>query len=267
MRLVWIGAAIGIALLASLFFHRFDPARIGTKMFRRQTRVSAPSREEASTSAAIAISSSHLTPLLRTAPSSRWMQMVISELRLMLTGQRWWWFAIAAGLLIGQFVSPEPQVRSGFLIAAWIWPILLWSQMGCREARHGTSALLFSSERSLSRQLPALWTAGVIVALSTGSGAGIRLLLSGDVHSLAAWLAGALFIPSFALALGVWSGGSRAFEALYTIWWYVGPAHQIPGLDFMGTTPASSSPATYALAAMFLIAAAYWGRRRRLGYA
>ncbi len=99
------------------------------------------------------------------------------------------------------------------------------------------------------------------------SGAGIRLLLGADWHSLAAWLAGALFIPSFALALGVWSGSSKAFEAIYTVWWYIGPGHQIPGLDFMGTTPASSSPATYALAALSLLAVSYWGRRASLGYA
>ena len=139
--------------------------------------------------------------------------------------------------------------------------------MGCREARFGTGALLFSSERSLSRQLPALWMAGVVVALVTGAGAAIRLLISSDWHTFAAWFAGAVFIPSFALALGTWSGGSRAFEAIYTVWWYVGPAHQIPGLDFMGTTPASSSPAVYALAAAVLLVAAYLGRRSRLGYA
>jgi len=267
MRLVWIGAAVGIALLASLFFHRFDPARAVVKKFRKATSLSAPSPEERSAGAATSTSSAHLTPLVRTAPSSRWKQMVTSELRLMLKGQRWWWFAGAAGLLIGQFAAPDPGTRSGFLVAAWIWPILLWSQMGCREARHGTSALLFSSERSLSRQLPALWAAGVIVALGTGAGVGIRLLLSGDAHSLAAWLAGALFIPSLALTLGIWSGGSRAFEALYTIWWYMGPAHQIPGLDFMGTTPASSSPVPYAIAAVVLLSFAYLRRRSRLGYA
>ena len=105
------------------------------------------------------------------------------------------------------------------------------------------------------------------MALAIGAGTGVRLLLSGDGHGFAGWLAGALFIPSFALALGVWSRGSRAFEAIYTAWWYIGPAHQIPGLDFMGTTPASSSPAAYGLVALALLIAAYFGRRSRLGYA
>lgn len=266
-RLMWIAVAVGIALLASVFFHRFDPARSWWK--RRGQPAAAqsqpPSAEELLPSGAIP--HAHLTPLVHRSGKFRLAQLIISELRLLLKGQRWWWYVGAAGLLIGQLVSPEPSVRGGFLVVAWIWPILLWSQMGCRETRSNTSSLLFSSERSLSRQLPALWTAGVLLALATGAGVGLRLALAADWHSLSAWLAGALFIPSLALALGIWTGGSRAFEALYTVWWYIGPAHQTPGLDFMGTTPASSSPTPFLVATILLLATSYWGRRARLGYA
>jgi hypothetical protein len=270
MRLLWVSVAAGIALLASVFFHRFDPARSWRKQrphAESKALESSPEDRGVSVPASASMSAAHLTPLLRTSTNSRFLQLVFSELRLMLKGQRWWWYAGAIGLLVGQTVSPAPNVRAGFLLVAWIWPILLWSQMGCREARHATSALLFSSERSLSRQLPALWTSGVIVALLTGCGVGIRLFLSADWHSLAAWFAGALFIPSFALALGIWSGGSRAFEAIYTAWWYLGPCHHLPGLDFMGTTPPSSAPTIYAAAACAFLVAAYWRRRARLGYA
>jgi len=270
MRLLWVGVACAIALLASIFFHRFDPARSWRRQAPQTELKSAePSSEgrEASVPAAISIHATHLTPLVRTSNNSRFLQLVLSELRLMLKGQRWWWYAGSVGILVGQIVSPDPEIRAGFLLAAWIWPILLWSKMGCRETRFATRALLFSSERSLSRQLPALWTAGVLVAVLTGCGSGLRLILSGDWHSLTAWLSCALFIPSFALALGVWSDGSRAFEAIYTAWWYLGPGHHIPGLDFMGTTPASSSPSAYAMLAGTLLVLAYWGRRRSLGYA
>ena len=268
MRLLWTGVAAGIALMASVFFHRFDPARSWRKLRALPHVSDALSAEErANPAQAIPIAATHLTPLPRNSTHSRFVQLVMSELRLMLKGQRWWWYAGAAGLLIGQLVSPEAAVRAGFLVAAWIWPILLWSQMGCRESRHATGALLFSSARSLTRQLPALWTAGVLVAVLTGAGVGVRLLLSADWHTFAGWLAGAIFIPTFALALGTWTGSSKAFEAIYTVWWYIGPAHQMPGLDFMSTTPASSSPAPYALAAAVLLAAAYWRRRQALGYA
>ena len=268
MRLIWISVAIGLAFAASVFFHRFDPSRNPGKSQSARMKADKPEALESSTSANSPSSSSvHLTPLSRQSAHSRFPRIVASELRLMLKGQRWWWYATAGGMLVGQVVSPDAQMRSGFLIAAWIWPLLLWSQMGCRESRYATKSLLFSSERSLSRQFPALWTAGVIVALLSGAGSGLRLAIVADWHSLAAWLAGTFFIPSLALALGVWTGGSRAFEAIYTVWWYIGPAHQIPGLDFMGTTRASSSPLLYALAVCFLVSAAYVRRRQGLGYA
>jgi hypothetical protein len=270
MRLFWIGVAFTIALVASIFFHRFDPARSWRKRGAQPVAGAlVQSSEDAATLRApqAASTAACLTPLIRTGGRSRFAQLVASELRLMIKGLRWWWYTGAAGLLVGQIVSPEASVRSGFLLAAWLWPILLWSQMGCREVRYSTGALLFSSERSLSRQLPALWTAGVLLTLLTGCGVGIRLLLAGNWHSFAGWLAGAFFIPSLALALGIWTGSSKAFEAFYTVWWYIGPGHQMPGLDFMATTPASSSPGSYAAAAGILLLAAYWRRRQSLGYA
>jgi hypothetical protein len=270
VRLLWVVASVGIALIASVFFHRFDPAKEWVKR-RAQTMPAAPAaaaEELSPTSASVStITASHLTPLLRTSARMRFPQLVVSELRLMLKGQRWWWYIVAAGLLVGELASPISAARQGVLLAAWIWPILVWSQMGCREARNATGPLLFSCERALTRQLPALWTAGVVVAALTGGGIAIRLLLVNDWQGLAALLSAAIFIPSLALALGIWSGSSIPFEALYTVWWYIGPAHQLPELDFIGTTSASSRPAAYALAAVILLAASYWGRRTRLGYA
>src|ERR1700676_1803467 len=209
----------------------------------------------------------HLTPLAQTRRQSRFTRLVISELLLMLKGQRWWWYAGAAGILIGGLVSPGDAARQGWLVAAWIWPILLWSQMGAREARYETQPLIFSSPRALHRQLPAAWTAGVLVALLTGAGVGARLLIGADWQGLAGWLAGALFIPSLALTLGVWSGTTKLFEAVYTVWWYMGALHHVPDLDFTRGTPTSSAPLAYLVAAVLLLAASFAGRRVRLGYA
>ncbi len=269
VRLLWVAIAAGLALCASVFFHRFDPAREWFKKRAKNPAAAvAPASEQQPTAApVVSISASHLTPLVRTSARLRFPRLVASELRLMLKGQAWWWYTVAAGLLIGELASPLAAARQGALLAAWIWPLLVWSQMGCREARHATGPLLFSSERALTRQLPALWTAGVAVAALTGGGIGVRLLLTGDWQGLAAWIGAALFIPSLALALGVWSGSSIPFEALYTVWWYVGPGHQLPGLDFIGTTLASSRPQAYALGAVILLAVTYVGRRTRLGYA
>jgi hypothetical protein len=268
-RLLWVFVAGAVALLAAVFFHRFDPAYEWSLRRKREQQQPATNAGDLAISSppVLAQSARSLTPL---APgANRWPlpQLVASELRLMLKGQRWWWYTVAAGLLIAQLAAPGVEVRHGVLVFAWLWPLLVWSQMGCREARCATQSLIFSSERALTRQLPAVWIAGVLLALLTGAGFGVRALLSADWHGFAPWLAGALFIPSLALALGVWSGSSKFFEALYTVWWYVGPANHSPGLDFIGTTSASSNSAFYPLAAGVLLAAAYMGRRARMGYA
>ena len=210
----------------------------------------------------------HLTPLARSqkSPITLLPKTVLAELKLMLKGHQWWWYIVAAGLFIASVASPL-NVSRGVAIAALLWPILVWSQMGTRESRFNTASLIFSSERSLIRQLPAVWIAGVIVAALTNAGLAIRLLIARDHQSLLAWLACTLFIPSLALALGIWSGTSKVFEAVYTVWWYVGPAHFTPGLDFLGASPASARASLYLLMTAALLVASYLGRRSKLAYA
>jgi hypothetical protein len=264
--LLWMLAAVGLALVASLFFHRFDPAYEWRVTKKKAQPIPFSTGGEILEGPQPVPQSAHLMPLARFEGNLRLATLVASELRLMLKGLRWWWYVVAGGLIVGSLASPG-DAGEGVLIAAWISPVLVWSQMGSREARYATQSLIFSAPHALYRQLPAAWAAGVVVAALTGGGVAIRLLVSADWHALAAWFAGVLFIPSMALALGVWSGSSKAFEALYTVWWYIGPAHQSPGLDFMGTTPASRTPMLYLLIAAALLTASYWGRRIRLAYA
>jgi hypothetical protein len=126
--------------------------------------------------------------------------------------------------------------------------------------------VLFSSPRPLVRQLPALWCAGVLVAAGLASGILARLLLAGDFHAFLAVGVGALLIPSLALACGIWSGGSKLFEAVYIMAWYVGPMQHAAPMDFMGTTDmaiAVKSPLVLLLLAGVLFGGAVLGRRRQ----
>jgi hypothetical protein len=95
----------------------------------------------------------------------------------------------------------------------------------------------------------------------------LRLLLTGNIRGVLAWLVGALFIPTFALTFGVWSGTGKPFEILYTLLWYVGPMHAIPQLDFMGSAPATAAthyPFMYLALTVTLAVAALAGRQRQL---
>jgi hypothetical protein len=191
--------------------------------------------------------------------------MVRGELRLALKGITRWWYAVAGIFVIGGLASPLSVSRL-WLIAAWIWPILIWSAMGVREARFRTGQLVFSAAHSLVRQLPAAWMAGVAVSLAAGSGTALRMLFAGDAHGLLRFAVGALFVPTFALAFGIWSQSSKLFEVVYMLLWYAGPASGVHELDFMGVTNSGSlrTAGVFLIVTIILAACAVAGRVRQL---
>ena len=265
-RLSWLGVAFAVVLAATLFFRRFDPAR---------ERSGKPGRTAVDPVPAPAVQ----VPAVQVASTVAWkplpagardgfriLDVASAELRLMLRGRRWW-LLVALGLMVGGALAPVEVGRRWLLAVAWIWPITVWSAMGCRELRHGTEQLLFSAGRPLGRQLPALWLAGFAVAVLTGGGVALRLLAAGDWGGIGAWLAGALFVPSLALCLGVWSGGGKLFELSYALLWYLGPLQQVPRLDYLGATTEAvelGMPMLYVGLAALLVASAFAGRRRQL---
>lgn len=265
-RLIWVLLAAGVALVAALFFDRFDPARgIGRRAARKRAATLNGAVDEAP--AFVPVPAVHLSPLPEASRRFRFLDVLHAELRLLLNGRRWWWWAGAAGFLIATLTAPLDSVQRVVLPLAWMWPMLLWSSLGNREIRWDTTALLFSAARPLGRQLPATWLAGVALAMLTGSGAAVRFLAAGQWDSLGAWMVGALFIPTLALALGLWSGSSKLFEVLYLLLWYIGPMNQVPAMDYSGSTPqglAGGMPLVYLGATALLLGAAVVGRRRQL---
>ncbi|HSK81738.1 MAG TPA: ABC transporter permease [Thermoanaerobaculia bacterium] len=271
-RAVALGAAVGIALLAALLFDRFDPAR-GWLLPRRKKKKKkgAPGEaveiEEERIAPVLPLpADTSLTPLPANARRFGFFALLKAELRLLLKGQRWWWYAVALGLIVAGLAVP-PGNRNVVLPLAWIWPILLWSSLGNREARHATSELVFSAAWPIRRQLPATWAAGFLLALLTGIGVAVRLALAESWPALGAWAVGAAFIPTLALAMGTWSGTSRPFEAVYLALWYVGPIQRVPSVDFMGAVPAAVDmgvPLAYLVGTVILGAVAVFGRHRRL---
>jgi hypothetical protein len=144
---------------------------------------------------------------------------------------------------------------------------MVWSAMGARETRFGTRALLFSSARILPRQILACWLAGFALAVVFGSAAGLRILTTQGAIAFLPWLAGAAFLPSLALALGVWSGTSKPFEGILTAMWYIGPINRVSGIDFTGSSNgplAMHYVGVYLVSAVVLLVAAAALRSRQI---
>jgi len=263
-RLALFVVAFTLCLLGAALFDRFDPAR-GYRVLRAAPAPVLP------VLACISVGppniGTKLSRLDTPAQGFRFWAVLAAEARLMLKGQRWWWYAIAAGLLLAPALIPNADARGLLLAVAWIWPVLLWSPMGVREMRHQTYQVLFAVPHPIARQLPAVWLAGVLLAAVTGSGFAFRLLLEKNLPGLFACAVGALFIPTAALFLGVWSSSSKPFEILYTLFWYLGPMHATPAFDFMGSAPATAAtryPLVYLALTAILFVMALAGRKRQL---
>jgi hypothetical protein len=281
-RLLWVGIAVGIASLAATFFDRFDPSNLEIRVRIKETR----SRFEMNSQLAQPSSPVTLTNIALSTIASRGSRMSIfrhiirSELRLMLKGQRWWWYVVALGLILATLILPIAKSRQIVLPLICVWPLLIWSQLGNREIQNRTDQLVFSAAFPLRRQLTATWTAGFILTLIAGSGVIIRLILASDWNAILSVVVAATFIPAVALALGIWSGGSKLFEVVYLLLWTLGPMNQMMAalgfpmvtdqfiaFDYIGSSDAAISegmPIYYAVFTILLLALALIGRKRQL---
>jgi hypothetical protein len=274
-RSSWLGLALVLVLVAAVPFDRFDPAvrgiRSGRKSKTRQpSSVSAVNTERLTDTGSPcppAVAHDHLTPLPVGATRAGFAAALAAELRLLMCTQKMWWFAVLMGLNIATLVDPSDNRARLWFAFAWLWPMLIWSSMGSRERMHRMQSVMYSIAHPIGRLLPAIWLSGVVVAAVAGAGYAARLMIYGQADHLIGWMAGALFVPSLALALGVVTNSNRLFEIIYLAWWYLGIGASVSVFDFKGTTDAaivSAIPLYYLIGAVALAAIAVIARPRQM---
>ncbi len=257
----WAILGLGLVLLSAVWFARFDPSRDGLKRARRKPEAAKEGELAAPPKKNPHIALPSLSPLVsRLAQVNPFLGVLFAELRMLLNGRRWWWWLITAGLNLA-ILSNLPAEIKPYLAVTWLWPLSMLSEMGNRERKNNTAHMIFSSARPVLRQLPAAWLAGVLATALMNMAWVVEFLSKGDLPALAGWVGAVIFIPTLALALGVFSSGSRVFEVVYVIWWYIGPLQKVPGMDFT-----AGAPQVYLLAAAgLLLLSAFWrGRQVRV---
>jgi hypothetical protein len=259
---LWAVFGLGLILLSAVWFSRFDPSRGGLRRTRAKHEEGKEGEPSAPRKKTFRIALPNLSPLAsKLAQVNPFLGVLFAELRMLLNGRRWWWWLVITGLNIAILTFPLEVTKAYLLPVAWLWPLAIWSEMGNRERMKNTFQMVFSSARPVLRQLPAAWLAGVLATALFGIAGAVVFLSSGNLSALAGWVGAVFFIPTLALALGVISSGSRVFEVVYLIWWYIGPFQKGPGMDFMAGTPLVYLLATAGL----LLLAAYWrGRQVRV---
>lgn len=268
-RLLWLGVALGLVLLSSRFFQRFDPTRAVAPGAKQK-----PLPTEAAPAPAADPDAEHivrLTPL----PAQRRFQLNLGRLVwleavLLVKGAAWYWLAGMAGIWIGCVAEPSASLRNLWFMLTAIWPLLVWSQLGVREARYRAEALLGQTPYPVARQLSASWLAGVLLTAVALSGVVLGRVIWGEPLALIPWALAVLFIPTLALTLGAWSRGSKLFEIIYVVLWYLGPfntGNQLAGLDYLGIhaeAPVHTAPLGVVGTIILLILLAVAGRRQQM---
>jgi hypothetical protein len=235
-RLMWLTFALGLAAAASIPFDRFDPtlgreARSGSGLKRFWESI-LPARSMLFFEPPFVTKSTvALSPIKERMSNSRFGALLWAEFKLMLKGQRWWWYGIAVCISLLGLIGP-PGGTNVTSVLAMVWPVVAWSALGMREKYHDTYKLIYSSTYSVFRQVFTAWFSGVLVGLIAITGVSLRAIIEGDTGHIPVYLVAVLFVPSLAFALGTLSGTSRLFEVIYLLWLFMG-ANGPQAFDFM----------------------------------
>lgn len=250
-RLTLVLIALCLAALPALWFARFDPARARPRAAATaegsQGSVPIPAGALPERSAGGLATTRVYQPLspVKTRPAVG--RLLAGEVRILTQGTpTWWWLAAAAinaaALAVPtHIVKPTGAATALLLSAAWIWPVLIWSRLGTQRRENGVHTLL-GSYPAVYRQLLAEWTAGLALSALAGLGPLLRMAIAANRPAVAAWIAGALFIPSLALLLGTVSRTHHLFQATYVLLWYAA-VNQVHAADYMGTVLIDGHPA------------------------
>src|SRR6266487_946550 len=252
-RLALILAAACVAALPAVWFGRFDPARALPRHAPApdsgQAPVPVPATASAAGQAARTARSLAYKPLsaAKARPGLAFGRLLAGEVRILVQGTSRWWWLVAAALNAASLAVPANLVKPAgastalLLSAAWIWPVLIWSRLGTQRRENGLETLL-GAYPAVYRQLAAEWAAVLALTAVAGLGPLLRMAVAGDGPGVAAWIGGALFIPSLALMLGAASRTHRMFQAIYVLLWYAA-VNQVAAADYMGTVLVNGRPA------------------------
>ena len=262
-RIFWVVVAFGLVLIASLRFNRFDTSVIRIKKQRTSWFTRKPA---AVTDNHYSHSGISYRDLPLGGARFSYFSMLKAELRMMLRGQTNLWMFLTAGLFTASAFTPLKFAYPVALPLLWGLQILILSKLGSREFTNRCNDYIFSAAYPLKRQLPATLLAATFILLFLALPVLVRVLLCGNFYSAYAILVGALFVPVFAVASGILTGGSKLFEVFFTMMVYA-MLNRVPFCDFIGAIEKSQELglANYLLIiTVALLIVAFTGRKRQI---
>ncbi len=259
-RIYWMAAAFGLVLLSASGFNRFDSSGITE---RKQGNAWFSKNDPAISDQLRKPSKVRYRDLPVAVAKFSYFSLIVAELRLILKGNSTLWLIITSVSFIVSIFTSQNFAYKIALPLLWFFQILILSGLGSREINNRCHEYIFSAALPLKRQLTATMSAAALIMIVLAIPVMIKLLISGDLYGVYAILVGAMFIPVFAISMGIVTGGRKVFEVLFTVIIY-SIFNSIPFLDCTGAVSGSREMgiAHYLFAStLFLIILAFSVRR------
>lgn len=249
---------LALLLIARLFFHRFDPARV--RAAAAAARRSWLGRFNAMAKPFARV----LTSMLSFGGSGSLIGAARADAVTTIAAMPLSIVAIV-GLAIAGLVSNK--LFTGVLPIAFAAVAIVIADIACREKRAGTSALIFAAPHLRTRYVAWKFATTCAVALLFVLVPLARAIALRPSSTLAL-LVGLLFICAAATALGVVSANPKTFIVAFLSFWYIATQDHghSPSMDFAGWygTATPMIIASYAMGALALLAVAHVMHLREL---
>jgi hypothetical protein len=246
-RIVSTIASIPLLLVAGLFFHRFDPARLRAAAVKGKRgwmgQLNAMARPLVRPIAALPVRGAALKDAILTFASTPFTGIAL------------------IGITIASIAAPA-SLPVMFAIAA-----IFIAGVASRDGSAGTLGLIYAAPRLRERFVTWKLASSAIVTLLLLAAPLVQSAIV-NPSRVPALLIGIAFIAAAATSLGVISGNPKTFIVCFLTFWYVvvNDGGKTPAFDFAGffATPAVTVTLTYAAISVALLATAEVVHRTRL---
>ncbi|HEX7705692.1 MAG TPA: hypothetical protein VF701_04450 [Thermoanaerobaculia bacterium] len=256
---------LSLLLLARLFFHRFDPARVRAGGEKSRTswlgRLNALSRPIARIFLRVGdlvVMLPGRASLIRSAMTDALATLAAFPLAIL----------VMAGFSIAALNADAASLRQGVLPFAFAACALVLAGIAPREKREGTLGLVFAAPGIRDRFvwwkfLSALLAGVVCLGIPIGKAIALSAVPAMPL------LVGFLFMVAAATAIGILSSNPKAFVVLFLLFWYVvlSDKGSSPELDFAGwagvATPSISAAYAAISVALLILAQLFHARELR----
>jgi hypothetical protein len=221
-RFVWILFSIGMIVIISIFFHRFN-IRERVSMKKKATIINQPIKANDINLSGLPLPQINYTifPLLK-----------VEFLLLFRKGKKWLWLVNITGIVL-LAVLPIKIAHQIVLPILWFLQVSRLSDITTKETTNNVHYFAFSAFKPIGRLLTSQLLAAITLMILLASPLIIRLGILSDFTAVISIVLGSVFIVLLSATLGIVSKGKKLFEVLFFMVSYVN-INGIAFVDYFG---------------------------------